>query len=196
MIPNTKTTPSYNVLHQFRQYLRRRRVRHRRRTLESELPLSAYLDWLRIKSYRIYDNIPGDSGNFDHVIVCTQGIFLVSKILRRRPSEGDCIVEFDSSGISINDGPPDKAPVTAVQAQAEQLERLLKEHTGRNFSVRPILLFPGWHIRDSEVPKTSGVWVLNPRSLGKWIDFRPASVHPELVKLACEGLDRYVQQFD
>lgn len=187
--------PSSSMLHKFRQYLTRRRIRQRRRTLDAELPVTAYLDWLRVKSYRIYDGIPGDSGNFDHVVICTQGIFLVTRITRSRPSDGDCIVEFNGSGISINDSPVDAAPVNAVRAQAEQLERLLKELTERNFSVRPILLFPGWHIRDSEAPKTSGVWVLNPRSLGKWIDFRPASVHPELVDLACQGLDRYLKQF-
>lgn len=195
MIPNPKTIPRSGVLHKFRQYLTRRRIRQRRRTLDSELPVSAYLDWLRVKSYRIYDEIPGDSGNFDHVIICTQGIFLVNTITRRRPAEADCVVEFNGDGISINESPFDIAPVNAVVAQAGQLERLLKEHTERNFTVRPVLLFPGWHIRDSEAPKTSGVWVLNPRSLGKWIDFRPASLHPELVDLACQGLDRYLKQF-
>ncbi len=195
MIPNPKSMPRSSMLHKFRQYLTRRRIRQRRRTLDAELPVTAYLDWLRVKSYRIYDGIPGDSGNFDHVIICTQGIFLVSKMTRSRPSEGDCVVEFNGAGISIDDSPFDIAPVNAVIAQAEQLERLLKEHTERNFAVRPVLLFPGWHIRDSEAPKTSGVWVLNPRSLGKWIDFRPASLHPELVELSCQGLDRYLKQF-
>lgn len=195
MIPNLNTAPRSGVLHKFRQYLKRRQVHKRRRTLDSELPVSVYLDWLRVKSYRIYDDVPGDSGNFDHVIVCTQGIFLISKIARRRPSEADCIVEFNGAGISINDSPFDVAPVNAVVAQSGQLERLLKEQTERSFCVRPVLLFPGWHIRDSEAPKTSGVWVLNPRSLGKWIDFRPANLHPELVDLACQGLDRYLKQF-
>jgi hypothetical protein len=111
--------------------------------------LSAYLDWLRVKSYRIYDGIPGDSGNIDHVIICTQGIFLVSKITRSRPSEGDCVVEFNGTGISINDSPFDIAPVNAVIAQAEQLERLLKEHTDL-FQCTANITVSGWHTRDGE----------------------------------------------
>ena len=166
------------------------------RPAEDELPISGYLDWLRVKGYRIYNEVPGDSGNFDHVVICTQGVYLLNTKMRRHPLTGDCVVAFDGSGVSINDGPADAAPVNEVQSQAGQLERILKEQTDRHFAVRPVLLFPGWHIRDDETPKTSGVWVLNPRSLGKWIDFRPASLHVELVDLATQGLDRYVQQFD
>jgi hypothetical protein len=178
-----------------RRYLLQLRIRRRRRKLESERSIDEYLDWLRVKGYRIFNEIPGDSGNFDHVVVCTQGIFLINSKFRRLPADGDCVVEFDGAGISINGGPQDVAPVNEALAQAKQLERILKECSERSFSVRPVLLFPGWHIRDSEAPKTSGVWVLNPRSLGKWIDFRPAALHPDLVDIATEGLDRYVQQF-
>lgn len=178
------------------QYLLRYRTRLRRRKLDKEEPLAAYLNWLRVKGYRIIDDIPGDSGNFDHVVVCTQGIYLLGIKQRRKPTDGDCVVEFDGAGISINGGPADIAPVVEVTAQARQLERILKDQTERTFSVRPVLLFPGWHIRDSETPKTSGVWVLNPRSLGKWIDFRPASLIDELVETALQGLDRYTRQFD
>jgi hypothetical protein len=183
-------------LYRARQFFVRRQMLNRRRKLEGELPVAAYLDRLRINGYRLYHEVPGDSGNFDHVVVSAQGVYLVSTRYRRLPSAGDCVVEFNGSSIAINGGPPDEAPVNAVRAQAMQLERILKDHTDRAFSVRPVLLFPGWHIRDSEAPKTSGVWVLNPRSLGKWIDFRPASLHPELVDLASQGLDRYVQLFD
>ncbi|MDH4048332.1 MAG: NERD domain-containing protein [Gammaproteobacteria bacterium] len=179
---------------QWWRYLLKGRVRALRPP-QNELSISEYLDWLRIKGYRIYNEVPGDSGNLDHVVVCTQGIYVIKTKSRRQPQSGDCVVEFNGSGISINEGPLDEAPVNEVRAQGEQLERILKEHTDRNFTVRPVLLFPGWHIRDNETPKTSGVWVLNPRSLGKWIDFRPASLHPDLVELATQGLDRYVQQF-
>jgi hypothetical protein len=177
------------------QYLMRYRIRLRRRKLEKEEPIAAYLNWLRSKGYRIFDDIPGDSGNFDHVVVCAQGVYVISTKMRRRPSDGDCVVDFDGAGVSINGGPVDIAPVNDIIAQAAQLERILKEQTERSFFVRPILLFPGWHITNSESPKTSGVWVLNPRSLGKWIDFRPASLHPDLVNLASTGLDRYAEKF-
>ena len=178
------------------QYLLRYRTRWRRRKLDKEEPLAAYLNWLRVKGYRIIDGVPGDSGNFDHVVVCTQGVYLLCVKSRRKPVDGDCLVEFNGTGIAINSGPIDDAPVNEVSSQARQLERILKDRTERTYTVRPVLLFPGWHIRDIESPKTSGVWVLNPRSLGKWIDFRPASLHPDLVKLACDELDSYVRQFD
>jgi hypothetical protein len=182
-------------LSQMWQFVARYRIRQRRRKLEDERPITEYLDRLRIKGYRILDTVPGDSGNFDHVVICTQGIYLISVKMRRQPSGGDCVVEFNGIAVSINDGPADVAPVSDVRAQALQLERILKQHTERNFNVRPVLLFPGWHIRDREAPKTSGVWVLNPRSLGKWIDFRPASLHGDLVELATQGLERYLKQF-
>lgn len=196
MVRSVKEISRGGPLYSGWQYLLRYRTRLRRRKLDNEEPLAAYLNWLRVKGYHIIEKIPGDSGNFDHVIVCTQGIFLLSVKARRRPTDGDCVADFNGAGIAINGGPVDVVPVNEVIAQAQQLERILKDVTDRSYSVRPILLFPGWHIRDSESPKTSGVWVLNPRSLGKWIDFRPASLHQDHVHIAVDGLNRYAQQFD
>jgi Nuclease-related domain len=196
LVQSVRAMASRGVLLQARQYIARYRMRRRRKQLDDEQPLAAYLNWLRAKGYRIIDGIPGDSMDFDHVVVCTQGVYLLNVKTRRRPTDGDCIAEFNGAGIAINGGPFDVAPVNDVKAQAEQLERILKECTERSYAVRPVLLFPGWHIKDSEAPKTSGVWVLNPRSLGKWIDFRPPGLHPDLVELAAQGLDKYVRQFD
>jgi hypothetical protein len=196
LVRSVNSMTGNGLLHRLQQYIERRRIRQRRRKLESERSVDEYLNWLRVKGYRIYGDVPGDSGNFDHVVVCTQGIYLINTKMRRLPSDGDCVVDFNGSGISINEGPLDSAPVIEVRAQAGQLTRILKDCADRTFSVRPVLLFPGWHIRNSEAPKTSGVWVLNPRSLGKWIDFRPATLHPDHVDLVTQGLDRYVAQFD
>ena len=79
-----------------------------------------------------------------------------------------------------------------AKAQASWLRRLLKESTGKSFTVRPIVVFPGWYV---EQPKGSDplVWVIEPKMLRGRLHNQPIFMAPEDVNLCAFHLKRYVR---
>ena len=45
---------------------------------------------------------------------------------------------------------PDRDPIVQAQAQAGWLKQLMRESTGREFPVAPVILFPGWYVEQSD----------------------------------------------
>jgi hypothetical protein len=159
---------------------------------EGERAVGEYLDRLRRLGYRIYHDIPGDSGNIDHVIICTRGVYCIETKTRSKPIKGECKIRYDGSAVSLNNGPPDQSPIIQAKAQARQLQRLLKEHTGSDFPIQPVVLFPGWHI---DANSKSDVWVLTPKGLPMWIGSEEERIPMKDVKHAASQLAAYVRDY-
>jgi hypothetical protein len=73
------------------------------------------------------------------------------------------------------------------------VKQLLNESTGKVFSVRPVVVFPGWYIET-----TSGslreVWVLEPKALPAFLGNAAKLLSSEDVNLAAYHLSRYVRE--
>jgi len=166
-----------------RGYLIFKKARDHNSGRRGEQTVAEYMDRLREKGHRVYRDIPGESGNIDHVIVGTQGIFTVETRTGRKPENGDPIVEFDGKAISVIGRSSEGRPIAQVRAQAKKLESKLQEQTGQVFSVAPIIVYPGWFVRSRSGAKESEVSVLNPKSLQDWITRRPDILPAEQVNL-------------
>lgn len=57
------------------------------------------------------------------------------------------------------------------------------------FQVRPVVLYPGWFI--TRQPKDAEVWVLNPRSLWKFLEHCPTSLNPVEIRMIAKHISRY-----
>jgi hypothetical protein len=66
-----------------------------------------------------------------------------------------------------------------------------RQHTGKEFPVRPVVLFPGWFVEP--FPKGSLVWVLNPEALPSFIEHEPNRINESDLHLAAYHLARYIR---
>jgi hypothetical protein len=67
----------------------------------------------------------------------------------------------------------------------------LEATTGKKFSVRGVVVFPGWFI-EQRAPR-GPVWVLEPKALPAFIEKEPELVAPSDVALAAFHLSRYIR---
>jgi hypothetical protein len=58
--------------------------------------------------------------------------------------------------------------------------------------VQPVVVFPGWFIEPFDM-KAAGVWVLEPKSLDRFIEREPEHFSREEVKAMASALSSYVR---
>ena len=163
--------------------------------LSGEKVVGEYLYRLVAKGYRVFHDIPGDGWNIDHVIISTRGVYTIETKTRSKPAIGDALVRFNGKSISVDGGPDDERPIRQSLAQTKQLRTMLKEWTGRDFPVRPVVVYPGWFVEQKVAGIKSDVWVLNPKALHKWIEKQNETVPVDQVKQAATALSKYVRSY-
>ena len=160
---------------------------------DGERIVAEQLDVLREKGYRILHDIVGENFNIDHVIISTKGIFLIETKTYSKPNDMDAQIRFDGSNITVDGLKPTNNPVVQSTALANWLRDLLRESTGKEFLVKPVIVFPGWFINSTEEGKKSNCWVLNPKALPQYIEHEKTSITVEDVSLVSYHLSRYVR---
>ena len=97
---------------------------------------------------RIYHDIPCGTGNFDHVIFCRKGVFLINTKAMAKRVEGinmlqykDTNLYFKSSGIPLKYN-----PVIQMTKEVARFKLLLEETECENPYVFGVVLFPGWEV--------------------------------------------------
>ena len=161
--------------------------------LDGEQAVGEYLNRLVAKGYRVYHDIPCTKGNIDHVIICSRGVFTIETKTRSKPEKGDAVATFDGESITFNGYRNDDAPIRQARAQSAYLKTLLKEETGHDYPVKPVVVIPGWFVESLPGSHQSSVWVLNPKAVHKWIDNEAESITDEYVKLAATKLGKFVR---
>lgn len=162
---------------------------------DGERAVGQYLEQLRESGARVFHDIVGNGFNLDHVVLTTQGIFVVETKTWRKPSRGEAHITFDGTQVLAAGHKPDRDPVRQVVTQAAWLRELLKESTGKAFPVKPVIVFPGWFVEAAATgsAKRHGVRLLNPKALPSFIAAEPDQCGVEEVKLAAYHLSRYIR---
>ncbi len=153
------------------------------------------LEQLRKLGFRLCHDLPLDSGNADHVVVSTHGVYCIEVRRRSLPPRLERRIRYDGTAVAVNNYPPDASAILRPLAQARQLKRLLKERTGVAYPVRAVLLYPGWQVESLNAREHSDVWVLAPKSLAMWIRHEPERVTPADMRKAAAALDTYLGRF-
>ena len=169
----------------------RRKVRNLRQGREGEKAVGQYLEKLREKGFQILHDVPGKNFNIDHVVIGQSGIFVIETKTISKPKSGKPIIEYDGAEVRVDGFTPDRNPIMQAKALTGWLRELIKESTGRDFAVRPVVLYPGWYV--SHQPKGAEVWVLNPKGLPAFLDHEQKTISPEDVFLVTYHLCRYVR---
>jgi hypothetical protein len=167
-------------------------ARKLRQGAEGERAVGQYLEDLRAKGYKVFHDIVADGFNLDHVVIGPAGVFTVETKTWSKPARGEAIIHFDGSELRMLDRPGDRLPVVQAKAQAAWLRALLAESTGRSVDIRPVIVFPGWYIKQSSRTRTD-LWVLNPKALGKFLENENPRLDAETVNLLSYHLSRHIR---
>ncbi len=161
---------------------------------DGEKAVGKYLERLRANGYQIFHNVIGQNFNIDHVIIGANGIFTVETRTYTKPFHGRANIHFDGDSITADGHKINRNPVIQSRAQAGWLSTQIQESTGRRYRVQPVVVFPGWLVTSrTDAAQRSGVWVLNPKALSKFIDNAPQTLSPEEIKLVSYHLSRYIR---
>ncbi|CAN5856017.1 hypothetical protein BH24DEI2_BH24DEI2_05940 [soil metagenome] len=160
---------------------------------DGERAVAEYLDTLRNENCRVLHDLKGNNFNLDHVVVTSQGVFTIETKTMSKPERGDVKVVYDGENITVGGFKPDCNPVTQAKAQASWLRTLLKDMTGKDYPVRPVVVYPGWFVGRTNKDKGREVWVIEPKSLGGFIAQEPIQITASDVALASNALKRHVR---
>ena len=158
---------------------------------DGEKAVGQFLEKLREQGYRVFHDVVGNGFNIDHVLIGPAGVFTVETKTRSKPG-GDARVVFDGEAIQVAGMEPDRDPVFQARAQASWVRELLSESTGRRFSVRGVIVYPGWYVDESRF-RGNSVWVLEPKRLPMFLGQEPARLSQEDIHLAAFHLTRFVR---
>ena len=169
-----------------------RGARQMRLGREGEKAVGQALEGLREKGYRVLHDIviPGKF-NIDHMLIGPGGIFVIETKTRSKPLKGDARVDYDGKRVTVNGWVPDRNPVEQVQACRDWVRDQLKSEATRDFPLRGVVLFPGWFVNDQ--PKGCEVWVMNEKSLAKFLEHEREKMTADDIQCATAILTRYVR---
>ena len=170
----------------------RKKLKAMRQGSEGEKAVAELLVFFREAKMKVLHDVVGNNFNLDHVVVSTRGVFLIETKTYSKPLKGKAEITFDGkviykNGISIGDD-----IVIQVKAGSKWLSDLIEEITARKYDVQPIVVFPGWFVKMTP-GNTSGIWVLNPKVIGTFIDKKEETLSEEEVKLISNHLGRYIR---
>lgn len=139
----------------------------------------------------VFHDIVGDKFNIDHVVISEKGIYCIETKTYSKPSTGNPGVHFNGQTLRIDGLGGKNEILTQVTAASTWLKRTLKESTGKDFAIRPVILFPGWMVNNENSFKE--IWVLEPKAFPSFLKSQNDSIAYEDKKLTAFHLSRYIR---
>jgi len=168
-------------------------LRQLKQGIEGEKAVGQFLERLREQGYQVFHDLQGEDFNVDHVIIGPGGVFTVETKTLSKPLRGETKIQFDGETIAVNGKLLERNPVWQAKAQASWLKKTLQEFSGRDFAVRPVVLFPGWFI-EHKSGSLREMWVLEPKALPKFLANELAVLSEEDVRFASNYLSRFIRE--
>jgi hypothetical protein len=141
----------------------------------------------------VLNDIQSDKFNIDHVVVSKNGIYLIETKTYSKPAKKEAKISFTDEKVFADGVLIDRNPIQQAKALAKWLQELLLQTTGKKFSIRPVVLFPGWFIEPMK--RGQEVWILNPKALPAFISNESVSLKDPDIHLVAFHLSRYVRTF-
>jgi hypothetical protein len=129
-------------------------IRRRQQGILGERIVGQLLEGLRTFGCKVYHDISENGFNIDHVIIGPHGVFAIETKTPSKPAR-DAVVAFDGETVTIGGFAPDRDPIVQARAVARHVRKILREMSGMDPRVTPVLLYPGWFVekytRDTDV---------------------------------------------
>src|SRR3989338_6963342 len=152
-----------------------------RRGRDGERTVGQQLEELRDDGCSIFHDVLGAGFNIDHIVVAPQGIFTIETKMWR----GNEMIKLDGNDGIINGRYIDRHPIQQSLSEAIYLHNILKKSTGKEFLVKPVIVFPRRYV-DQDATKRAqekGIWLLNPKALPSFIKSLPKILNDEDLRL-------------
>jgi hypothetical protein len=169
------------------------KIRALKQAEDGEKAVGQLLDGLRVSGYSVFHDVVGAGFNVDHVLIGPAGVFSIETKTWSKPAKGSPEISFDGETLRAAGWEPDRNPIVQAKAQASWLHGLLAGSTGKGFPVRPVVLFPGWYVKDSRGSRNE-LWVLEPKALSAFLSNEPEAMTAEDAKLAAFHLSRFIRE--
>lgn len=176
----------------FRFWRARPKLRSLRQAIDGERAVGQFLERLREQGFNVFHDVVGKGFNVDHVLIGPPGVFTIETKTWSKPTRTRAEVVFDGEKLKIGSLEPERDPIIQAKAQAGWLRSLLTESTGKQFDVRPAIVFPGWFV-SSAAGSFKQVWVLEPKALPAFLSNEPVRLSLEDVNLASFHLSRFIR---
>ena len=157
---------------------------------DGEKEVGEFLERLRRDGCIIFHDIVGEKFNLDHVILSSTGIYTVETKTYSKPIGNNARVHYDGDHLEIDSIGNQDDILLQTKAESLWLKGILKESTGREYCIKPVVVFPGWFVESNHHDKH---WVLNPKALPKFIHNQKDILTMEDVQLAAFHLSRYIR---
>jgi len=157
---------------------------------EGERAVAECVDGLRLLGAQVFHDVRGDGHRLDHVIISRRGVFVVETRALPKPWP-KAKVYVEGRKLLVAGKHLEHDPRTGAADAARWIEAFLKKSTGKRFTARAIVAFPGWYVQQNDPP--SSVWVIEPKALAALIDHEVPTVPTADVALAAWHLSRYVR---
>jgi hypothetical protein len=171
------------------------RVRALRQGRDGERVVGHCLEELRADGAKVFHDVPAHGFNLDHVLVMAQGIFVVETKTWSKRGRNPAISarggRLYKDGVMVTPNPIDQA-----RAEADWLRRMLKDSTEREFTVRGVVLFPGWWVEGVDSETKAKAWVLNPKALRAFLAKEAHVLSAADVALAAQRIALHVRGTD
>ena len=195
--PRTMTLVAviFTIYSVYKVHINRKKIKSTKLGRDGERAVGQYLDDLREKGYRLFHDVLGENFNLDHVIISTKGVYVIETKTYSKPLNGKPTIRFDGEKLVLREYGTLTGPITQVNAASNWLENLLLQTTGKKFSIKPVILFPGWYVESTDKGRKSSVWVLNPKAFPHFLENQPNLISKEDMKLASYHISRYIRTF-
>jgi hypothetical protein len=179
-----------------------RKIRQVRRSMRNyalgargERAVGQSLETLRARGYHVFHDIQDDRGNIDHILIGPAGVFAIETKTRSKRTTGRPTITYDGRKVLVDGLEPDRDPIAQALACARRLRQILKQQTGQDVTVKPVVLYPGWFVEyttgqatDADVYVASDNYFLG--------SFAPGNAHAQRVlddatiNLLAAGMER------
>jgi len=157
---------------------------------DGEKVVGEFLEKLRQDGCIVFHDILGDGFNIDHVVISEKGIYCIETKTYSKPNTDEPRVHY-KDGKLIIDGLGDKSNILKqVKAASKWLRETLKESTGQEFKVKPVILFPGWWIDTNDY---DDVWVLELKGFPKFLNNQYERIPADMKNMAGLHLSRHIK---
>jgi Nuclease-related domain len=170
------------------------KMRNLRLGIEGEKAVGQFLERLHADGYRVFHDLQGPSFNVDHVLIGAAGIFTIETKTWNKPFSG-ARVSFDGEQLLVGGKSPERDAVRQARAQSAWLRAELRERSGREYKVRPVIVFPGWFV-EAPAAALRAMWVLEPKALPTFLLNETPQLSLDERNLASAQLSRMARETD
>lgn len=135
---------------------------------DGERAVAQYLERFRAQGFQVFHDVLNGDANVDHVLIGPRGVYTIETKTISKPNRGPCTIAVSDDGIRANGRLIERDAIVQAKAQARWLHNFLGESDLRAF-VQPVVVFPGWYVERFDMKK-AGVWVLEPKALGAFLE--------------------------